>query len=182
MVDAVTGDLAFYAPLVMPILNAEVARRGGRLTLEAIEAMRLSVAPEASFQAAAIAATKMSNHPLLFVRVDRQYKRSEIRALRSDQVELGLPGAEVRVFPKVRLAMAIPAEGPGSGLGIFSPMRVPPDSVLTRVWESPRDVNLEAYEDQAWWETSSNGRLPPLPIHVDAVRRGSFVYGLISPA
>lgn len=182
VVDSVTGDLAFYAPLISPALRQEISTRGGRLSVDAIEAMRLKVAPSASFQSAAIAATRLSEHPVLFVRLKRQYKRSEIKALQSNQSELPLAGAAPRILPKVRLAMAMPAAEAGSELAIFSPMRVPPGSVLMRAWENPRDVCLQADEDQAWWETSKAGNLPPQPIHVEALRRGSFVYGLIAPA
>lgn len=181
VVDSVTGDLAFYAPLISPVLHQEIDRRGGRLSLDAIEAMRLQVAPDASFQSAAIAATGLSEHPVLFVCVDRQYKRSQIKAVQSSQRELALSGAVTRIRPKVRLAMAVPAAEAGSGVTIFSPMRVPPESVLMRAWESPRDVKLRADEDQGWWETSKAGSLPRKPVRVEALRRGSFVYGLISP-
>jgi hypothetical protein len=67
----------------------------------------------------------------------------------------------------------------GSDLCIRRNMRVPEQSVLMTAYEAPSEVDLEALEDQSWWETSSSGALPELPIRVRARRRGRFVYGLI---
>ena len=58
-------------------------------------------------------------------------------------------------------------------------MRVPDQSVLMAAYEAPSEVDVEALEGQNWWETSSSGALPELPIRVRARRRGRFVYGLI---
>jgi hypothetical protein len=50
------------------------------------------------------------------------------------------------------------------------------------MYASAVDVTLGADEDQEWWETSRSGWLAALPLRVEAVRRGRFVYGLISVA
>jgi hypothetical protein len=181
VVDVVTGDLAFYSPLVAPVFREEVRRAGGSVTLAVIDAMRLRVAPEASFQSAAIAAARMSDRPMLVTQVERQYKPTELRAMRSPQGELALPGGQTRPTPKLRVAMAVPASKSGSGLSIFKPMRVPLASVLSDAYDSSEDVRLQAEEDQDWWETSSGGCLPSQRMRVEAMRRGSYVYGLLVP-
>ena len=182
VVDAVTGQLAFYAPLVRPMVEKELEDQGG-LTLEGVERIRQTVAPEASFYAAAIAAVRMVEDPLLLVQVKLAYKKSERRRLRSAQVTLDLGVSALSPTPKLRAVDVIPGGDPSSvGLRIFSPMRVPEGSVLTRAFQSPRDVTLQATEDQAWWETSTGGSLPDLPLRVQAMRRGDFVYGIIAIA
>lgn len=178
-VDAVAGDLAFYAPFVAPVLQAELANTG-QLTFGVIERMRDHVAPEASFYSAAIAAARLTPSPVLLVHVRQAYKKAERRTLASGQTELGLALAKTEVRPKLRVVDVIPG-GPGSDLAIFKNMRVPEQSVLTRVHETLGEVTLQADENQSWWETSSDGFLPALPVRVQATRRGAHVYGLISP-
>lgn len=61
-------------------------------------------------------------------------------------------------------------------------MRVPPRSVLTTAFESQVDIHLVAEENQAWWETRATGNFAALPLQVQAVRRGGYVYGLVEAA
>lgn len=178
-VDAVAGDLAFYAPFVVPVLQTELANTG-QLTFEVIERMRDHVVPEASFYSAAIAAARLAPTPVLLVHVRRAYKKAERRELASGQTDLGLALPKTDVRPKLRVVDVIPG-GPGSDLAIFKNMRVPEQSILTHVHEAHGEVTLQADENQSWWETTSDGFLPALPLSVQATRRGGHVYGLISP-
>ena len=58
---------------------------------------------------------------------------------------------------------------------------VPQRSVICAAFESSEEVEIHARENQSWWEHSKIGRLPALPLDVQATRRGGFVYGLIRP-
>ena len=60
-------------------------------------------------------------------------------------------------------------------------MRVPNKSILRRAYDAQRDVDLEDVENQSWWETSEGGKLPSLPILVEAVRRGALCMVCFTP-
>lgn len=182
VVDAVAGELAFFEPLVRPVVNAVLAGNG-RLSFDLIEEVRKRAAPGASFYATAIAVVRLAEQPALLVQVKPALKAEEVRQICSGQQELDLGGVTPELRAKLRLTDAIPTRtAKTAGLRIFKKMRVPERSVLTEVYRSAVDVVASRAENQDWWETSSAGALPSLPLLVEAVRRGLYVYGLISPA
>jgi hypothetical protein len=107
-----------------------------------------------------------------------ELKRSEQRAITSPQTRFDFATRDPE--PKLRVGSLVASPTAGSRLAIRPQMRVPQRSVLAAVFESGNDVVLVADEDQNWWETSANGALPPAPVRVEAIRRGRFIYGLIS--
>lgn len=180
LVNVIAGELAFYEPLFRPVLDKEI-ERDGRLTFGAIERARARATPEASLFAAAIASVKLTDKPNCLLRIEHGLKRAQLRQLVSPQLSLGREVADPSPQPRLRAVEVIPNEAAKrSSLQIFKNMRVPPTSVLHRVYESPGDMDLEAREDQSSWETTAEGRLPALPVVIEAVRRGRYVYGLIS--
>jgi hypothetical protein len=60
-------------------------------------------------------------------------------------------------------------------------MRVPKRSILYRVYHEGLVDEHAADEDQCWWETSADGSLATLPIHVSAAWRGPVAYALVTP-
>jgi hypothetical protein len=177
VVDDITGHLAFFEPIVRPVLEREIAE-AGRLTFEVIESVRQEVAPTASFYSAAIACARLTPEPTLFLQVAWAYKQSEQRSLRNQQSELML-GSIPTVLPKMRVTDDVPNDAArgSSGLRIFSPMRVPEKSAIYDVAVNGVERAF-AYENQDEWEASGR-MLPALPICVEAIRRGRYVYGLI---
>lgn len=177
IVDYVAGHLAFYEPFFAPPLKEAISRHGG-LCFAALEATRERVAPDASLFATAIGGLRWATQPTLLVSVGWNYKASEARALRSLQEDLGLEPVTPKA--KLRVTTVVPNESvKDSDLAIRRNMRVPERSVLARVHASEVDVTAGADEDQSWWSTSATGALPALPLRVEAIRRGRFVYGLI---
>ncbi|MGH7514126.1 MAG: hypothetical protein ACREOQ_14525 [Gemmatimonadales bacterium] len=179
-VDHVAGRLAFYPPFYGPALEEAIAAEGG-LSFRALDLARETAAPTASLFAAAIGSINHVAIPILFVSVKLGLKKAEARAITSPQG--AFPFAEPAANEVLRAVAVIANEAAaGSDLCIRRNMRVPEQSVLTAAYEAPSEVDLEALEDQSWWETSSTGPLPELPIRVRARRRGRFVYGLIEAA
>jgi len=180
VVDHVAGRLAFYPPLFEPAIQAAMKVHGG-ISFEAIDQARVEAAPSASLFATAMGSINFAGFPLLFVSIGLGLKVGERRLLRSPQQRFGF--AEVHVNEKVRALNVVPNElVPESKLAIRRNMRVPVRSVLTEAFDSNQDVTLDAQEDQSWWETSEEGTLRSLPLWVQAIRRGRFVYGLIKPS
>lgn len=186
IVDAVAGDLAFYEPLMQPAINM-LLDGFSRLTFDLVEDVRAQVASGValapSLYATAIAVVRLTHLPTLLVQIKAGLKVDEEKQISSGQVELALGSAVPAVAPKLRVTDVIWNQAArDAGLGIFQNMRVPERSVLTSVFRSAVDATVTRAEDQDWWETSSEGALPALPLQVEASRRGSYVYGLISPA
>lgn len=176
VVDHIAGFVAFYEPIFGPALRHAADQRGC-LTLEAIEEARLAVGSDASFQAAAMAAVRLSDAAACFVKVDFGLKAAEKRLLacKSDSPSNGWAG------PKAKLRVQHPFKNDGGDevIGLFNNMRVPPGSVLKDAYEDELGVEFSAREDLSWWETSERGFLKEQPLKVHAMRRGSFVYGLL---
>ena len=181
VVDAVAGELAFYEPLFRPVV--ERALRGQRqLTFDLVEEVRREIVPKASFYATAIAVVRIIDLPTLLVQVNPAHKAEEDRYLGSGQQELALGSAIPQILPKLRATDAIGNQAARDrDLRIFPNMRVPERSILAEIFHSMVDASGSRPEDQNWWETSSDGPLPPLPLRVEAMRRGPYVYGLIAP-
>jgi hypothetical protein len=180
VVDHVAGRLAFFPPYFHPALDKAVERCGG-FTFSALEAARSAAAPSASLFATAIAGLAYAHRPTLLTAVGMALKADDRRAAYSPQQSF--PFADRQVPEKLRVTTVVPNElALGGSLAIRRNMRVPTDSVLAAAYASMVDVELEADEDQSTWETSRSGALEALPIKVQAVRRGRFVYGLVAAA
>jgi hypothetical protein len=180
-VDHVAGVIAFYEPIFGPVLESEVEREG-YVNFSSVERARDVLAAEASTFAAAMAAVRLRPEPLCFVRAEPRLKPAEIRKLRSTQGELGLGLRSKPITPKLRLVdVVMNDEARRSGLRLHEHLRVPVGSVIARVHRDLSDGEYDAREDQAAWETTSDGSLPPMPLRVTAARRGGSVYALISP-
>lgn len=179
VVDHVAGRVAFHPPFFRPALERAAADHGG-LTFEALEAARQAAAPTASLFATAMGSIQVVGIPALFVTADMALKAEERRFSKGPQQTLDF--AAGMVHEKLRVTTVAPNDlVAGSRLAIRRNMRVPNESVLAQAHASTDDVTLGADEDQGWWETSRGGPLASIPIRVEAVRRGRYVYGLITP-
>lgn len=177
VVDLIAGRVAFYDPLFVPTFASVAA--GRTLSFNVIEDVRLVAAPNASLQSTAMACVRVAEEPLLLVKAEPALRAGERRAVCTPQLNLGvensLPAKQLRVVQCFGNDLSR-----RSGLQIFKQMRVPENSVIMEAYANPVDAEYAAVEDQAWWEISSKGPLPGLPILVRSVRRGAHVYGLIS--
>lgn len=179
LVDHISGHVAFYEPFFGPVITSEFKRFNG-LTFEAIECAKNKVAQEASLFATAIQSINHFDDPALLLRIDLGFKKSEKRIMDAQQKSFDF--AKPNFNPKLRAITVI-----GNNVAkekktfeIRQNMRVPQKSVLYEISESLFEDKLTAVENQNWWETSASGHLPSQPIKVEAIRRGRFVYGLIT--
>ena len=179
VVDHVAGRVAFYPPLFRPAVERAIADHGG-LTFGALESARDLAAPTASLFATAMGSLQVIGSPAVFVTPTLALKASEQRFSQGAQRAFDFAAAPVQEKLRVT-AVAANDEAAKSHIQIRRNMRVPDKSVLAQAHASLCDVTLGADEDQAWWETSRGGALPSLPIRVEAVRRGRYVYGIITP-
>lgn len=179
LVDDIASELAFYEPLFVPVLETAIAETGA-LNFEAIELARQEFSESASFYGAARAAVRAIDQPACFVRIEPRLKKAQRRRLNSSQGELELGVEDEPPDPPLRLVDFWTNDATeGSPLQLHQHMRVPERSVLHQLHDSAHPQTLSRVEDQNWWETSAKGPYPPLPIRVEATRRGQWVYGLI---
>jgi hypothetical protein len=179
VVDSIAGELAFYDPFFVPRLENAIEETG-TLDFDAVEIARQAFSEAASFYGAARAAVRAFDRPACFVRVEQRLKKAQRRRLSSSQGELELGVEDEPPDPPLRLVDFWANDATeGSPLQLHQHMRVPERSVLHEVHDSPHSQTRSRLEDQSWWETSGKGPYPPLPIRVEATRRGQWVYGLI---
>ena len=161
VVDHVAGQVGFFAPVFGPLLDDAIRQEGG-VTFGCLDSVRLSTSPPPSLHATAIAAVNLVSKSAMFVHADLACKKAEARALRSSQTTFGF--AKVKPKFDVRAVAAVSNDAAKrKGLIIHPHIRIPRRSVIYDAFESSEEVELRAREDQAWWENSRNGSLPPLP-------------------
>lgn len=182
LVDSIAGELAFYEPLFVPALEAAIEKEGG-LTFGAVESARRAFAESASFYGSARAAVLSIEEPACFVRAEPRLKKARRQRLNSEHGDLPLGEDPDPPDPPLRLVDFWENDAvEASPLQLHHHIRVPERSVLHYVHENPVAGRHSAVENQASWETSKKGPYPPLPIRVEATRRGEWVYALIQIA
>lgn len=186
LVDQSAARIAYYEPIFRPALR-RAYRSVGAFSFEMIkqaieEATEADEkVPPSSLYAAAKACVRLSDVPMLFLRVDEGVKKKEQEWIDSPQTEMEFPDQpRPKPVPKLRVAEIYPAGG-GKTFEIASNMRVPPSSVIYRAYygETVAEKSIEQ-EEQDDWETSSQGHLSPLPLAVSVTRRGSYTYALLT--
>jgi hypothetical protein len=178
LVDSIAGEVAFFRPIYGPVFEDTVTAVGA-FSFTSIAAARDRGAPSASLYSASLAGLRLTAQPALFLTIDHRFKKKEARVVASPQLgfDVGIPSPQrqLRVVDAARSANA-----DRYGLKIFKGMRVPAHSVLMAAFNSQRDVSYSADENQDWWETSESGPLKSLHIHVQAIKRGRYTYGLLT--
>jgi hypothetical protein len=179
LVDLIAGELAFYsrffeAPILQSITQSD------NLTFSGIESVRSKVAPSASLYAATLASLGYVTKPTLFLTLALGMKKGEERRLLQPTLDFG--GVVLGPEEKLRIKSIIASSDARKKFVLQDNMRVPERSIIHRVFNSPIDAEKNAYENQNFWEASKQGSLPDLPLLVNAVRRGKFVYALITIA
>jgi hypothetical protein len=170
LMDVIAGEVGFCPQLVRPHATGEIS-------FEKITALRERLCPDASQQASLIGLVKAWPAPCVLVEARPGLKAHERRSLAQERFPFhDAPAAVLR-------AVNVTANGAAERIGmtVHRNMRIPDQSVITRVFEDGL-TSLEAEEDLAWW-TSSNGRgLAPRRVTVKARRRWDAAEALIVSA
>lgn len=180
VVDYVAARIGFYPPLFRPILEDAVRTAGG-FSFRALDLARQAATPNPSLHSTALAGIRFASEPTVFLTADSACRAAEARALRSSQQTFDFAKVEPK-FDLRAVSLATNEAARKSRLAIHRNIRIPSGSVISQAFESSEDQDLHQLENQDWWETSKNGPLPELRLHVQATRRGRFVYALLQPA
>jgi hypothetical protein len=177
LMDSIGGELAFYRPMFELILPD-----GVRPTLGHLEDHRVRQAPSASREAAYGTLIGRAGIPAVFIVAEMDFKASEHRALQT-----GFLFPQAAPTPELRAVRVVSSDlSRGSGLFIPRNMRVPPTSVISRVFLQETadlaDKTWSSRELLSDWSDSKGNRLADVPVMVEAGRSGSRVFALITPA
>jgi hypothetical protein len=161
MVDVIAGEFAYYTPMVLPYTK-------GRLTFEAIEAARIVLCPEGSYQSALIGLVRAWPTPCVLVEAKWAGKKTTTPGQYFSSFALRAVGGLVNDAARLQ------------GIQFHKNFRVPERSVIHRVFaESLFDGT--ATEDLSWWESSDGTCLEEQQVNVSARRVGDTVYALMIP-
>ena len=167
LMDLIAGRIGFYAAISYRHIT-------GDISFEAIENLRQKLCPQASRQSALINFTKFWSSPCILVSAQLAYKKDEAAKLNQGSLfEDDKPQPELRA---VHVSINDAAREL-DGFSLFPNMRVPADSIISRVHAS-HEFYGEAIEDLAWWEASGKHR-PPFSVRVEAKCASDAVDALI---
>ena len=170
LVDRVAGVLAFYPDIVGPVAKEQLGTLG--LSFQAADALRDSVAEEASRQASALALLPHVDRPAWYLRCAMRLKRSEARSQ-------GDSRGHLKYEPKLRVIEASPNNNAiAAGIRIHPWMRVPETSLVQLSWQT--GVEHTGHEDLGSWETSAGGAIGFGLVSVDTWIVEDEVFALIS--
>ncbi len=170
LVDKVAGELAFFSDVVGP--RARQCLRESGLTFESVEALRRSVASEASRQATTLALMRHFDRPAWYLRCAVSLKLSETRRM-SRRNGSEVPAPKLRVQEVYANDRALK-----SGIRIHQWMRVPKSSVIAHAHSSGLAWTGSERLDE--WETSSGGPIGSGQLFVDTLGTGDEVVALVS--
>lgn len=156
LVDDVAAQLAFFAPIFLPIVEQE-ASLDAVLSFDTIERIRERATPEASLYATTMAVVPLLDRPCCFIVVHRDENDGVLVVHRTTHGSVSFLGFQIR-----------------------ENLRVPVSSILNRVFGTGRPEGSLAKENQGWW-SGVDGPLLDLSFYVAAVSRGNLVYGLLQP-
>jgi hypothetical protein len=168
LVDIIAGSFAYYPEMVRPLAS-------GRISFEAVEAVRQTLSPDGSFHSALIGIANAWPSACILVEARMAPRKSDVD-YRQDAFDF-------KTQPDTALrAVHISGNEAARTLGIkmFPHWRVPELSVISRVFQM-REGTLEGNENLDWWETSGGKKLKSQRIAVSARWVGDAVYALIIP-
>jgi hypothetical protein len=169
LMEVIAGTFGFWDDIIGPDAQGEI-------TFAEIERLRMRHCPEASSQAALIGFTKAWRSPCILILAGLGLKKSERDLFRQDTFGfVESPAPELRALKVTSNDAAREV-----GILIYRNMRIPPNSVIRRVF-SDGIQEAEAVEDLGWWRTGQGEKLPDLPVRVKARRRWEKVEALITP-
>jgi len=166
LMDLIAADIGFFGPLFAPVFSAEVLARG-RLDFAAIAQVRQHYAPEASFQATAIACLKRWPQPAVHLEAGLALTAAETRQFDQESIPARRPTPKLRVLKVMGNDAAHDA-----GLRLVRHLPVPEASILHHLFFSREPITAgtetSTVEDLGEWRRSNGRHLPSGRVAVEA--------------
>lgn len=165
LMDVIAGEIGFYQPVFRPELDKCVTRHG-TLSYQAIEELRASYCPSASFHATAIAAVKAYNQPALLVEARFALKAHEQRSLNAGQTYLTKDETPQPRLRAVNVMMNPAAKE--AGIQIHRNMEVPETSIIAQAIARGDESVLQGGENLSTWRHSDGSSLADVETVIEA--------------
>jgi hypothetical protein len=164
LIDLIAGRCGFHRDVV-------ARNAAGELDLHNLDLLRQQLCPDASRQSATIGLVNVWPTPCVLVHA--------AFALKADEKRDVAQGTEAST-PKLRAThVSVNAAARELGIALFRNIRVPPQSIIARVFEGDAEEASEV-ENLAWWEAGGK-HLDALPVRVHARRTFGGVEALVVP-
>ncbi len=178
LMDLIAADIGFCETLFAPVFSAEVLS-AGRLDFAAVGRVRRHYAPEASFQATAIACLKRWPKPAAHLEAGLALTAAEGRQFDEESIPAKRP------TPKLRVLKVIANDAARDmGLGLLRNRQVPESSILHRLFFAREPVapgaELSKVEDLGQWRRSNGRQLPLGRVEVEARLGSRNIEALVS--
>jgi hypothetical protein len=176
--DVIAGELGFYEPVFRPELAKCIAKHGG-LSYQAVEDLRATYCPAASFHATAIAAVKAYDEPAFLVEARFALKAHEQRALDAGQTYLS---ENEKPQPKLRVVTVLtnPA-AKEAGIRVDRNMEVPEKSVIAQAVGRGDELVVHGKENLSSWVHSDGSSLPDVDVIIESSSTRERAIALIRP-
>jgi hypothetical protein len=170
LMDKIAGEIGFWDPLFVPVLNSEIRGRG--LTFEAVDNVRSRFCFDASSQATLNACAARLPFPIVILHVGLAYKKEEKRLLKR--------GSSLK--PTLRVIWSMPNQAArDSGLHIHKMRRIPMTSVIAKLHSAPASQHFaEGQENLATWVSSDGTSLGNREVFIRARKFDDQVLAIVT--
>jgi hypothetical protein len=175
MMDEIAGHVGFYAPIFDPSFRLAIEGKP-ILTFDTVESIISEVFPAASFQATLFACARRVTTPVVYLEAALNHKKDVKRKMATPSLfdEEPPPG-------ELRAVKVIPNKAAqDEGFTIPTNMRVPPGTVIHRLFDAEVQTSDSANEDLTQWE--SKGRsLEARAVVVEGRKVADRVFAIVQP-
>lgn len=178
LMDEIAAHAGFYEPIFGPALDGAMAGRP-RLTFQVVEAVRRQHFAAASFQSTLFACHRRVTTPVIYVEAEERHKAEAER-----EVKRGVQWLFEEAAPEAQLraALVVPnAAAQKSKLFIAPNMRIPPSSVIQRLFQDDFGLEDAGQENLNNWEHSRGKRLTDQEVWVEAKKVKGRVVAIVQP-
>lgn len=175
MMDEIAGHVGFYGPIFDPAFQ-QASEGKPLLTFGTVEAIIGGSFPAASFQATLFACARRLTTPVVYLEATLAHKKAAKRLLQTPSMfgDDPPPG-------ELRAVKVIPNNAAQEdGFTILTNMRVPPGTVIHRLFDAEPQTSGEAREDLSQWESKGKS-LESRAVAVEGRKVADRVIAIVQP-
>jgi hypothetical protein len=175
LVDEIASHIGFYEPIFGPAFDAGM-RRQVRLTFEIVEAIRRGFG-DASFQSTLFACHRRLRTPAVYLEASVAHKADDQRDVNQG---VGWLFDDLRPVQQLRAVQVVANQAAqDSGLFIAPNMRIPPSSIIHRLFLDGSITESSGLENLGGWEHSGGKYLARRDVWIEARRVKERVIALV---
>ena len=176
MMDRVASHVGFYEPVFGPSFDKEM-RGKPKLSFDAVENIRRSAFPDASFQSTLFACHRRFFTPIVYLEASLAHKAEDRKDLNQGVAWLF---EEMQPVHQLRAVLVVPNQAAqDSKLLIHPNMRIPPSSIIHRLFLDESALQTSGLENLGEWEHSGGKRLAKRGVWIEARRVKERVIAIV---